>query len=367
MIFVKKEEFYYSLNGNKNFTKVAAFDIDWTIIRTKSGNVFPKNEDDWELWNDNVESEIQKLKDSSFKIIFFTNQSGLDKKEKKRKELFTKFSNICKKLGKDIDVFISHEGGYYRKPNTGMWDFMVDKSGNKIDMKKSFYCGDAAGREKDWIKGKKKDFSNSDLYFAHNIGLKFYTPDELFDNVKEIKYKYLHPSFKCNKIKIDPEIDYKRNNLIILIGKPASGKSLVAKYIAEKYNCIILSQDIEKTRKKMETKLKNLIKTNNVIIDSQNPDKKSRKNYINIGKKEGTKIIAIYINVSDEEASYLNKFRTQISKGYKKYVSTIVVRIFNKKFEEPSKEEGFNKIVETKFCKNLLDKKSIDMMDRYYL
>ena len=117
----------------------------------------------------------------------------------------------------------------------------------------------------------------------------------------------------------------------------------------------------------METKLKNLIKTNNVIIDSQNPDKKSRKNYINIGEKEGTKIIAIYINVSDEEAGYLNKFRTQISKGEKKYVSTIVVRIFNKKFEEPSKEEGFNKIVETKFCKNLLDKKSIDMMDRYYL
>ena len=34
-----------------------------------------------------------------------------------------------------------------------MWDFMVDKSGNKIDMKKSFYCGDAAGREKDWSKG----------------------------------------------------------------------------------------------------------------------------------------------------------------------------------------------------------------------
>lgn len=42
-----------------------------------------------------------------------------------------------------------------------MWNFFVDIMNGKvkIDLDKSFYCGDAAGR----VKGKKKDFSDTDL------------------------------------------------------------------------------------------------------------------------------------------------------------------------------------------------------------
>jgi histidinol phosphatase-like enzyme len=36
-------------------------------------------------------------------------------------------------------------------------------------MEKSFYVGDAAGRKD----GKKKDFSDTDLKFAANIGIPF--------------------------------------------------------------------------------------------------------------------------------------------------------------------------------------------------
>lgn len=39
-------------------------------------------------------------------------------------------------------------------------------------MAESIYCGDAAGR--------KADFSNDDLLFSINLGLKFYTPEMLF-------------------------------------------------------------------------------------------------------------------------------------------------------------------------------------------
>lgn len=42
-------------------------------------------------------------------------------------------------------------------------------------MKKSFYCGDAAGRLK--TSSTPKDFSDSDLKFALNIGLPFLTPE----------------------------------------------------------------------------------------------------------------------------------------------------------------------------------------------
>ncbi|MES1902862.1 MAG: hypothetical protein MHPSP_002062, partial [Paramarteilia canceri] len=43
---------------------------------------------------------------------------------------------------------------------------------NNIDMKNSFYVGDAAGR--------KKDFACSDLLFAQNLAIKFHTPEEYF-------------------------------------------------------------------------------------------------------------------------------------------------------------------------------------------
>ena len=62
----------------------------------------------------------------------------------------------------------------FRKPNTGMWDF-VCKSCNgevKVDKSSSFFVGDAAGRV--------KDHSSSDKEFAENCGVKFYTEDEFF-------------------------------------------------------------------------------------------------------------------------------------------------------------------------------------------
>lgn len=53
-----------------------------------------------------------------------------------------------------------------------------------IDTKASFFCGDAAGRPK--TANNIKDFSADDLKFAHNIGLKFYVPEELFLGEKAI-------------------------------------------------------------------------------------------------------------------------------------------------------------------------------------
>lgn len=68
----------------------------------------------------------------------------------------------------------------YRKPATGMWEFCLETvfSEFAIDMKASFYCGDAAGRPK--TATRPKDFSDTDIKFAANIGLTFHTPEELF-------------------------------------------------------------------------------------------------------------------------------------------------------------------------------------------
>ena len=51
----------------------------------------------------------------------------------------------------------------------------------KIDKEQSFFCGDAAGRKTK----THKDFSDTDLKFALNVGVPFKTPEVMFLGEKE--------------------------------------------------------------------------------------------------------------------------------------------------------------------------------------
>jgi bifunctional polynucleotide phosphatase/kinase len=76
-----------------------------------------------------------------------------------------------------MQVFIATSDDEYRKPGIKMWDVLErNNDGIKIDKSKSFFCGDAAGRKN----GKIKDFSDSDLKFALNVGIEFKTPENHF-------------------------------------------------------------------------------------------------------------------------------------------------------------------------------------------
>ena len=52
--------------------KIAAFDLDHTLIKPKSGRKFPKDYDDWVLL-DGVKKKLTDLYEDDFKIVVFTN------------------------------------------------------------------------------------------------------------------------------------------------------------------------------------------------------------------------------------------------------------------------------------------------------
>lgn len=51
----------YDSANFKGSTKVAAFDLDGTVIAPRSGNKFPKDKDDWKYWNGGVPKAIRDL------------------------------------------------------------------------------------------------------------------------------------------------------------------------------------------------------------------------------------------------------------------------------------------------------------------
>ena len=58
--------------------KIAGFDLDGTLITTKSGKKFPVNDDDWRLlFNEKIKNKLQQLVSDGFIIAIFTNQNGI--------------------------------------------------------------------------------------------------------------------------------------------------------------------------------------------------------------------------------------------------------------------------------------------------
>lgn len=200
---IKKLPEEISISDSK--VKIAAFDLDGTLIKTKSGGKFARGPDDWQWWNENIVDKLVELHNEGYIIVIFTNQGAVlavPKSSKSYINLTTKLDKITQDLksngieSKNLFIYASPKRpsgkksktllnlsseelhDTMRKPLSGMWDSFLqdlkDNGSEEIDYENSFFIGDAAGR--------KKDFLDSDLVFAKNINLKFQTPDELFTN-----------------------------------------------------------------------------------------------------------------------------------------------------------------------------------------
>lgn len=176
----------YCNYGSKPCERIAAFDMDNTLIKTKSGKIHPIDENDWVLFDTKIPRLLQKLSfnpEEPFRIVIFSNQLKAGKDTIKATQLQKKVDALQIVLGVPLLACLATADDIYRKPCIGMWNRLCSdfSSGISIDMGRSFFVGDAAGRAARSC-GRKKDFSAADIRFALNIGLidNFHTPESMF-------------------------------------------------------------------------------------------------------------------------------------------------------------------------------------------
>lgn len=135
-----------------NSSKIAAFDLDNTIIATSSGRRFATGPIDWKIMS-GVTVKLKSYSVKGYKIVLLSNQLGISKGKPTKEEFKQKVEAVALKLGIPLLLMASTAKDKFRKPCSGMWDHLVkvENGGMEVDMTSSFYVGDAAGREVNWL------------------------------------------------------------------------------------------------------------------------------------------------------------------------------------------------------------------------
>ncbi|XP_069598376.1 bifunctional polynucleotide phosphatase/kinase [Ranitomeya imitator] len=354
----------FNKKGVQPSSKIIGFDIDGTIITTKSGKVFPTSPDDWRILYPEIPKKLKALLSDGYKIIFITNQMGISR-GKLRPEVFkAKAEAILDELGIPVQIFVATGMGIYRKPATGMWDFLCEKANDGIKVKKEdcIYVGDAAGRPANWAPDrKKKDFSCSDRLFAVNIGINFYTPEEFFLGWKKAAFQL--PTFDPKALDPNgPPYEPASSSLVsssvevvVTVGFPAAGKSTFIKENLVPKGYVYANRDTLGTWQKCVAACEEALKNKkSIVIDNTNPDVESRSRYINCAKKAGVPVRCFFFVAPIELAKHNNRFREMTSKGHVS-VNDMVMNSYKSKFVAPSLTEGFSEILKINFVPNFKD------------
>lgn len=371
-----------------NPVKVAAFDLDSTLITTKSRVKFPKSPNDWRLMNARVQPKIAALAEEQYLIVIFTNQAGVSNGRINESFVKARLDGILGELKVDVGVFVATAKDNFRKPATGMWDLLVQMVGStdRIDTQQSFYVGDAAGRKA--RPGHPADFSDSDLCFSINIGLPFRTPEQYFlgkaeegvspetfegfdprklleasgelhindaTDMNEIIKALVTPAQVAENLILGLSQDDELPNvqtMVLMHGFPASGKTTFAKRFLVPRGYIWVNHDSMHTFSRcLRTTRDGLASGKSVIVDNSNPDRKSRSKYIEAGKlyDPNLKIVSLTMDTPRCLAEHLNKMRERESMGAIPHVPIVAYHSFQKRRRLPEADENIDLIGEVKF------------------
>ncbi|TGZ80341.1 polynucleotide kinase 3'-phosphatase [Ascodesmis nigricans] len=339
--------------------KVAGFDLDGTLIKTKSGNTHSKDTQDWQWWHPDIPTKIKGLYKEGYHIVIFTNQAGLKEPSKKTAHYIKfkeKVNGILNELDIPLHLYAATSKDKYRKPRTGMWEEMMDDLNldhHSVDLESSYLVGDAAGRE--------GDFSASDWHWALNIGIHFWTPEEFF--LGETGREKVHPWSPAQHIADSekltssptPFAPKKDQEIIVFVGSPGAGKSTFFHRYLEPKGYVRVNQDLLKSRGKCITQTKKLLAEGmSVVVDNTNADVKTRAIWIELAEKHNLKPRCVYFATPPEICLHNDAVRAFSDKESfnpekRDPLPGIAFTSYKSRFEEPKKEEGFEELVRVAF------------------
>ncbi|XAO22135.1 polynucleotide kinase 3'-phosphatase [Cryptococcus bacillisporus CA1280] len=342
---------------------VAFYDLDGTLVKTRSGNDFPKSRDDWIWWHPSVPEKLKQEWEAGTHLVVISNQGS--KKPKIKSEWRAKLPLIAAKMPNNVPLRIlaaTEQNNVYRKPNIGMFQAITEiyrNRGLEIDMEKSIFVGDAAGRS---AKGsRKKDHGNTDYKFAINVGLRFVTPEEYFLGHPRPSFPeppigfrprdlgslnalpHIVPSHTPITRKADEEVE-----IVIFVGYPASGKSSFFRKHFQPAGYVHVNQDILRTRQKCLNVAEEAVKSGkSVVIDNTNRNRETRAYWVSLASKLNVPIRLFHFLCPPELAKHNNLYRAYYpppDEPTRELLPYIAFAGFETAFEEPKKEEGFDEI-----------------------
>lgn len=326
--------------------KVAAFDLDGTLIKWEKGGV-------WSWWRTIVPKALKKAYEEGFGIVIVTNQAGL--KNRAQREEWQK--NLEKILGPVSDlpfhVYAATARDQYRKPMIGIWHAIEQAYGVPIDKTQSYYVGDAAGRA--------SDFAGTDRKWAENVRIPFYTPEEYFLKAKPIKYALtgFHPSslpsspakFLPSNTPLTPP-PTNQPEIVLFVGYPCVGKTTTFKRHFQPHGYVHVNQDTLKSRDRcIKAVGVALDEGKSCVVDNTNRNAQTRAYYVDLAKSRGVPIRCFHFTASRELATHNNLYRAYnlppsvaSSEDPRDVLPLAAIGGFGKDFVEPEQEEGFDEI-----------------------
>jgi bifunctional polynucleotide phosphatase/kinase len=314
---------------------IIVFDVDGTLMGTKSGKAVQTTENDFEvIWRPIIPDGAD--------VYIHTNQLGrLGILSAKKIEAATKMVGAK-------DALVATARDRSRKPSPfGLLEMIYgDDDAAPVDSDIIIFVGDAAGRP--------RDHSDTDLKVTLNLrklghAAYFVTPRDydaldvgggggvsrrrLKDIQRKSSWTVTYPDFDAPQKGFFTIDDVPEGiKLIIMCGIQGSGKSTIVDALRSDGWRIITYSSKDRTYNAAK---KHLHQGSCVVVDGTFPMRSTRKEFISLG---GDNVMVIHVTTPEDVAKHNRLYREIIHNA--KHIPEVAVAKFARDFEKPSSKEG---------------------------